>query len=117
VAANQGPVVSNTTPLINLVGVGLLDLLPGLYGTIWIPDAVAGEYAAGKRAGDPDLGLLPWLKIVGPVPRDPALPAQLGAGEGAVLSLALTHSARAVLLDVAYGRRVARQRGCRLLGR
>jgi hypothetical protein len=31
VAASQ-PVVSNTTPIINLVGVGLLDLLPGIYG-------------------------------------------------------------------------------------
>jgi uncharacterized protein len=53
VAVSQGPVVSNTTPLINLVGVGLLDLLPGLYGTVLIPDAVQGEYDAGKSAADP----------------------------------------------------------------
>jgi predicted nucleic acid-binding protein len=56
VATNPGPVVSNTTPLINLVGVGLLDVLPGLYGTVWIPDAVVAEFSAGAKPGDPDLG-------------------------------------------------------------
>jgi predicted nucleic acid-binding protein len=40
--------VSNTTPLINLVGVGLLDLLPPLYGAVWIPTAVHAEYVAGR---------------------------------------------------------------------
>ncbi len=115
-AASPGPVVSNTTPLINLVGVGLLDLLPGLYGTVWIPDTVGGEYAAGKSATDPDLEQLPWLKIVAAVALDPTLPAGLGAGEAAALSLALAQNARAVLLDEAYGRRIARQRGLPIVG-
>ncbi len=115
-AASPGPVVSNTTPLINLVGVGLLDLLPGLYGTVWIPDAVSAEYGAGKGAGDPDLGLLPWLKVVATVPLDATLPAKLGAGEAAALSLALAQNASAVLLDEAYGRRIARQRGLPVVG-
>jgi hypothetical protein len=37
-------VVCNTSPLIKLAGVGLLDLLPQLYGAIWIPEAVRDEY-------------------------------------------------------------------------
>lgn len=45
---SRNPVVSNTTPLISLVGVGLLDLLPALYQEIWIPDAVYTEYQAGR---------------------------------------------------------------------
>jgi predicted nucleic acid-binding protein len=109
-------VVLNTTPLINLVGVGLLDLLPGLYGTVWVPGAVRDEYDAGKSTADPDLDRLPWLTIVPAVPLDPGLPAQLGAGEAAVLSLALAQKARAVLLDEAFGRRLARQRGLPLVG-
>lgn len=63
-AANQGPVVSNTTPLINLVGVSLLDLLPALYGAVTIPDAVRNEYSVGKKATEPDLDSLSWLHVV-----------------------------------------------------
>lgn len=110
--ASQGAVLSNTTPLINLVGVRLLDLLPGLYGTVLIPDLVRDEYNAGKNATDPDLDRLSWLTVVPAGPRDPALPTQLGAGEAATLTLAISLQARAVLLDEAYGRRIARQ--CRL---
>jgi hypothetical protein len=109
-------VVSNTTPLINLVGVGLLDVLPALYGTLWIPDSVSAEYGAGKTAGDPDLALLPWLRMVPAVPNDPALPARLGAGEAAALSLAIAENARAVLLDEAFGRRIAQTLGLPVVG-
>ena len=63
-AASQAPVLSNTTPLINLVGVSLLDLLPALYGTVVIPDLVRDEYNAGKSATDPDLDQLSWLTVV-----------------------------------------------------
>ena len=48
--ANQAPVVSDTTPLINLVGVGQLELLPALYGAVTIADMVRDEYFAGKSA-------------------------------------------------------------------
>lgn len=56
------PVVCNTSPLINLAGVGLLDLLPALYGTILIPGAVHREYMAGVRSGDPALEDLEWIE-------------------------------------------------------
>lgn len=115
-AGSHGPVVSNTTPLINLVGVGLLDLLPGLYGTVSIPDAVHSEYIAGRGSGDPDLALLPWVRIVTGVTLDPTVPAQLGAGEAAAVSLALAEHARVVLLDEAYGRRIARRLGLPVAG-
>ncbi len=32
----EPPVVSNTSPLINLAGIGQLDLLPRLYGAVSI---------------------------------------------------------------------------------
>jgi predicted nucleic acid-binding protein len=108
--------VSNTTPLINLVGVGLLDLLPGLYGAVTIPDAVRDEYAAGKAATDPDLESLSWLQIVPSVPFPASIPSHLGVGEAATLSLALSVNARAVLLDEAYGRRFARKLGLPIVG-
>jgi predicted nucleic acid-binding protein len=43
----RDPVGSNTTPLIKLVGVRLLDLLPTLYQEIHVPEAVFAEYQAG----------------------------------------------------------------------
>lgn len=57
------PVVTDTSPLIKLAGVGQLDLLPQLYGSIWMPTAVASEFAAGAIRGDPDLALQPWITI------------------------------------------------------
>src|SRR5580700_7199324 len=40
VVAASRPVVSNTTPLINLIGIGQVDLLPSLYGEVTIPSEV-----------------------------------------------------------------------------
>ncbi len=76
----EGPVISNTTPLINLAGVGLLDLLPQLYGDIWIPEQVRDEFAAGASSSDPDLGRLPWV-VVKPVTPEQVLLDVLGQGK------------------------------------
>lgn len=115
-AASQAPVVSNTTPLINLVGVGQLDLLPRLYGDVTIADIVRDEFAAGMTATDPNLDSIAWMHVVPAVSVNPSLPAQLGAGEMATISLALVVNARAVLLDEAYGRRLAKQLGLPIVG-
>ena len=107
------PFVSNTTPIINLVGVGRLDLLPALFGSVVIADSVADEYHAGRAVGEPTLHSLSWLQIVPSVALEASLPPQLGKGESATLSLALSLNCRAVLLDETYARR-SRNRGlCR----
>jgi predicted nucleic acid-binding protein len=80
VADNVAPVVSNTTPLINLVGVGRLDLLRTLYGTVTIAGVVRDEFEAGKASSDPNLTSLAWIQIV-TAKIDASLPQQLGAGE------------------------------------
>jgi predicted nucleic acid-binding protein len=116
VGVSKAPVVSNTTPLINLVGVGCLDLLRVLYGSVTIAEVVRDEYVAGKAAADPDLGSLAWLQIVPSVSLHPTLPPRIGAGEAATLSLASALNARAVLLDEAYGRRLARVLGLPVVG-
>jgi predicted nucleic acid-binding protein len=111
------PVVSNTSPLINLAGVGHLALLPQLYTDIWIPDVVLVEYRAKMAASDPDPGSVPWLTVQSVAP-DPSLYAirALGAGEAAVITLAQTSDAQLVLLDDKSARRVARQRGLTVVG-
>ncbi len=68
------PVVSNTTPLITLGEIGLLDALRQLYGVVWIPTTVLAEYQRGLPAhpNRPDLLTLselrredPWLELGG----------------------------------------------------
>jgi predicted nucleic acid-binding protein len=113
----RDPVVSNTTPLIKLVGVGLLDLLPTLYQEIHVPEAVFAEYQAGRNQhpGSPDLATLSWLTVHTVAP-DPAVPASLDAGEAQAIALARTLQARLILLDERRGRAVAARLGLPVVG-
>lgn len=54
-ATDKHPVVTNTTPLITLAGIELLDLLPKLYGEVWAPRMVLDEYQAKAPPTEPDL--------------------------------------------------------------
>ncbi|HKP52817.1 MAG TPA: DUF3368 domain-containing protein [Chloroflexia bacterium] len=112
----ERPVVSDTSPLINLAGVGLLHLLPAVYGTIWVPEAVKREYAAGMRAGDPSLDEFEWIRVIPSVAVSPRLPPSLGAGEAHAISLAIAKNTRAILLDEQLARAVARKWGLPVVG-
>jgi predicted nucleic acid-binding protein len=113
----EGPVISNTSPLIKLAGVGLLDLLLQLYGTIWVAPEVRAEYQAKMLITDPDLDQLPWLRVT-PVIIERSLTElpNLGAGEAATIALAMAYQARAVVLDDRLGRRVAFERQLPVVG-
>ena len=54
-------VVADTSPLINLAGIGRVGLLSHLYGTITIPRQVLDEFTSGSRATDPNLQVLPLI--------------------------------------------------------
>jgi predicted nucleic acid-binding protein len=58
--------ISNTSPLLYLHLVRLLDLLPRLYGEVFVPPAVEAEFQAGAERGVdvPRIGALPWLKVM-----------------------------------------------------
>lgn len=58
-------VVVDTSALQYLCQVGLLDLLPRLYGQIMVPGAVAAELEAGRTQGTmlPDMAALAWVII------------------------------------------------------
>jgi predicted nucleic acid-binding protein len=111
------PVVSNTTPLVKLVGIGLLDLLPTQYQEIHVPKAVFTEYQSGraKPPGSSDLATLSWI-IVHAVATDPAVSTSLDLGEMQAISLARTLNARLLLLDERCGRAVAEQLGLPVAG-
>jgi predicted nucleic acid-binding protein len=107
--------VTNTTPLITLAGVGLLDLLPRLYSEVWAPRIVLKEYQAKAPPAEPDLAQAIWLKVVDDVLVDPTLPL-LDTGEAAAISLAQKIEARLILLDERKARRIAARRGLPISG-
>lgn len=113
--SDERPIVCDTTPLIMLAGVSLLELLPRLYGTILVAETVVREFDAKRSAGDPDLTQVAWITMR-PVSPAPELLEQLDAGEAATIALAEATNARLVLLDERRGRRLARTRGLALAG-
>lgn len=99
----------NASPLIYLTGAGQLDLLRLAGDAVVVPRAVADEVGRWG-ADDPVARALdetPWLKVVPNPTVPPSIQAwDLGAGETAVLSHALSGRATAILDDRA-GRRCA----------
>jgi predicted nucleic acid-binding protein len=104
-------VISNTSPLLYLYRIGVLEWLPALCSDIWIPHAVVRELQEGQQKGYdvPMPGAYTWLQVVEPqaVPSE-WLALDLGAGELAVLALAVEHPQRVVLLDDSRARHLWR---------
>lgn len=113
-------VVSNTSPLINLAHLGLLDILHEIYGTVIIPEAVWDEIVV-KGAGQPGstkLPGLPWISTASVVNRNliQALRQELDAGEAEAIALALETEADLLLMDERMGRETAQHLGLTYIG-
>ena len=111
--------ISNTSPLLYLFRIGALDWLPILFSQVWTAEAVALELEEGAQRGHqvPPLRTFDWLKITNPR----AVPSQwlaldLGAGELAVLAMALENPGKVAILDDALARRVAQTAGLQVWG-
>lgn len=116
-------IVSDSSVLISLGGVGLLDLLREFHQTILIPPSVWMEVAEAPdsppaasvvreahRAG--------WLKVQLPrnSPLVRSLAATLDQGEAEAIALAVELPAALLLIDESDGRRAARDLGIPLTG-
>jgi predicted nucleic acid-binding protein len=104
-------IICNSGPLIALGGIGQLELLRSLFGTVSIPAEVAVECQAGgvSKTGLQAFQKASWLRIVdlGTTP-DPLLTSLLDLGESRAIELALRDQPSVLLMDEARGRRVAR---------
>ena len=111
--------ITNTSPMLYLYRIGVLEWLPQLCEDIWIPQAVVDELQMGQRNGYevPVPGTYTWLEVVEPhaVPSE-WLSLDLGPGELAVLAIALDHPQRVVLLDDNRARRIAQAAGLTVWG-
>lgn len=112
-------VVTNTSPLIALFQLGLLDVLGRLYGRIIVPQAVVDELAAGREEGYevPDCSAFDWMIVeTVPVPSVLRLVTALGRGEAEALALSLAVPTDLVLLDDGLGRQLAKSQALRVSG-
>ena len=100
-------VIADSTCLIGLERIHLLDLLPALFESILIPPEVDKEFGVS----------LPWLKVE--TPSDTALIAALKMlvddGEAAAIGLASERGWR-VILDDRQARAVAKNLGITIIG-
>lgn len=112
------PVIINNTPLVALWTLDRLDLLGDLFGTVWLPTAVASEFRAIHRtARQQALTESDWLQTASlSDPRHALTYTGLDQGEAEVLALAVEHKARLVIIDERKGRRCARRLGLPLTG-
>lgn len=113
-------VVSNTSPITNLVAVGQLDLLRQLYEKVLIPPAVYGELT-GSSSGQPgaiEVQTLAWIETRPVADRAlvTALQMELDEGEAEALALAKELAADLLLLDERRGRAVASHLDLRFIG-
>jgi predicted nucleic acid-binding protein len=111
--------VSDTSPLLYLHQVGVIDWLPRLFSDVWIPHAVVQELAVGRRQGcdAPDPLVYSWIRVVEPqrLPSEWLAP-DLGPGERSVLALALENPQRTALLDDALARQIGQSAGLPVWG-
>ncbi len=119
-------VIANSGPLMALGKLGLLELLPQLYGQVRLPTAVYAEVVVrGSERGYPD-ALLVQVAIqrgqlvvieVGHTELAPEIAAlHLDMGEKQILHVALRDKADLVLLDDLKAREEAQARGLTVKG-
>jgi predicted nucleic acid-binding protein len=112
-------VVSNTTPLNYLILIGRVDILPTLYESVVIPEAVFGELtseSAPHSAREWILSKPDRLSIrTTPATTDEDL-ALIQIGERQAIVLAQQVQSEFIILDDRQARRVAADRGLKVIG-
>jgi len=110
-------VVSDTSPINYLVLCRAIDVLPRLYGQVFVPQAVITEL---RHANTPQpvkdwlATSPPWLTIRDPLAASASF--RLDLGETAAILLAEELHADRLLIDVRPGYRVAKSRGLVAVG-
>jgi len=116
------PVVSNTSPILNLAIIGELSLLRDQFGEILIPGAVLEELRVKEHLpgsqGVRDAIKAGWIRIER-VKQDPlviAMQRDLDKGEAEAIALAMQVNAGWVLMDERDGRKAARSMKLKVVG-
>ena len=110
--------VVNASPVITMAKAGHLTLLTAMADEILLPEAVVAELLAGPAADPARQAVVGGWGTHIPVVEVPAVVLEwgLGAGETAVLAVALTRGDCTAVLDDAAGRKCARTLGIPVIG-
>ena len=101
-------VISNSSPLIFLSSIGLLDILRIESGEVLIPEAVYQEVTSNDLKGSGEVKDADWIKVVPIENVEPLfLLPSLDAGEREAIILASEQNADLLLMDDLAGRRAA----------
>jgi len=115
-------IVSDTSPIANLIIVGHVDLLSQLFRSIVIPDTVYRELLANgeDHLVTQTVMAVDWLDIRSVSDLSQVLTLErdyrLDSGEAHAIVLALELEAAQLLIDERLGRRAAKRRGLRMTG-
>ncbi|HYV92179.1 MAG TPA: DUF3368 domain-containing protein [Chitinophagales bacterium] len=113
-------IVSDTSPISNLILIGHLNLLPQLYERIIIPEVVYRELQALKNFGKDLSELYPaqWVEVRNFKNQSlyQKLLLQLDPGEAGAIALAMEVNASALLIDEKRGRKIAIESGIHTIG-
>ena len=116
------PVVSNTSPILNLAIVGQLDLIRQQFEQVQIPPAVLAELKVqDERPGSQEIKAAlesSWIQVqeIGSPLYVQLLQQTLDKGEAEAIALAVALQADWTLLDERDGRKVAKSVGLRVTG-
>lgn len=114
-----GRVICDAGPLIALACVDRLDLMPRLFGEVWIPPAVRSECLAGAGADRDRIEAAlqeTWLRVHTPQSECTPISPSLGAGETEGIYLALEDPGSLLVADDRLARRYALSRGIAIVG-
>ena len=111
-------VVSDTSPIVALAHVELINLLELFFGTIVVPPAVTAELASGAHWAPIDVSRYPYVQVRRPsdMRRVADLRERVDVGEAEAIALAIEINAELVLIDDAAGRIVANELGLSIIG-
>jgi predicted nucleic acid-binding protein len=110
-------VVSDTSPVTNLMQIGQLSLLQKVFGMVILPEAVYEELCA-IPAQKTIVDQQNWLFVQKPADEKlvAELKKELDKGEAEAIALALELKADALIIDELKGRNKAEQVGLRIIG-
>ncbi len=110
-------VVSNSSPLIFLSSIGMMELLKNEFGEILVPEAVYDEVTSNELKGSNEVKHADWIKMqtIKNIDVLSFLP-MLDKGEESAIVLAIEQDADLVLLDDLAGRRAAMMQGLNAMG-
>ncbi|MEM6630447.1 MAG: DUF3368 domain-containing protein [Bacteroidota bacterium] len=110
-------IISDTSPITNLIKIGQLDLLGRLFGEIIVPKEVYKELADYEKQ-KAEIDKRSWIKIIAVRDQEAVakLNTQLDPGEAEAIILAQELDANLLIIDERKGRRIAEGYGLHIIG-